>query len=401
MKGGKSGKKPARRLGKDTRLANVGRQPEKNHGIVNPPVYHASTVVFPTVAELEAVNRPDFEGVRYGRVGTPTTFALEEAVAEIEEGHRAIITGSGLAAIVAALTAFLKSGDHLLMVDTAYGPTRRFADTMLAGFGVETTYYDPTIGAGIAGLMRDNTRVVYTESPGSLTFEMQDIAAIATAAHAGGAVLLMDNTWGVLHFKPFEHGVDVSIQAATKYIVGHSDAMLGTVTTNEASYAPVRAAALTLGAAAGPDDVYLGLRGIRSLAIRLKRHHENGVAVAQWLRSRPEVERVLHPALPDDPGHELWKRDFSGACGLFGVILKPVAKAAIDAMLDGMDLFAMGYSWGGYESLILPARIASTRSATVWPAPDRTLRLHVGLEDPADLIGDLEAGFERLNAHAR
>ncbi|MFQ5985481.1 MAG: cystathionine beta-lyase [Alphaproteobacteria bacterium] len=381
----------------DTLIVTAGRRPFDHHGVVNPPVYRASTVLFPTVAALRHADRHRFEVVRYGRYGTPTTFALEEAVAALEGGHRSVATGSGLAAIAVALTTFLNAGDHLLMVDAAYGPTRRLCDRMLKRFGVETTYYDPLIGAGITGFIRPNTRVVFLESPGSLTFEVQDVPAIAAAARERGVVVVMDNTWASpLFFKPFEHGVDVSIQAATKYIVGHSDAMLGLVTTTEEVYEAVRWAAVTVGAAAGPDDCYLAQRGLRTISVRLTRHQETGLALARWLKDRPEVERVMHPALPDDPGHALWKRDFTGASGLFGVVLKPCSENAVAAMLDGMELFGMGWSWGGYESLMVPVNPAKWRTATRWTARGPTLRIHAGLEDSDDLIADLERGLERL-----
>ena len=384
----------------DTIITTAGRDPAANHGIVNPPVYHASTIVHPSVAALTAARERRFEpGVyTYGRHGTPTHAALEEAVAAIEGGERAVCMGSGLAAINAAILAFVAAGDHVLMVDSVYGPARRFCDSFLGRFGVQTTYYDPCIGAGIAALIRPETRVVYVESPGSLTFEVQDIPAIAEAAHAAGAAVVMDNTWGAgIYFKPFEHGVDVSVQAATKYIVGHSDVMMGTITTTEALWHRVRQAASDLGASSGPDDVYLALRGLRTLSVRLKRHQETGLALARWLQARPEVRRVMHPALPQDPGHALWKRDFRGACGLFGVVLGGYSPEAIAAMLDGMEHFAMGASWGGFESLILPTNPAAIRSATSW-TEGPTIRIHAGLEDPEDLIADLERGLARLAA---
>ncbi len=388
-----------RSTNKNTTLVTAGRRPEENFGIVNPPVYHASTVTFQTVAELEASNANPFEGVHYGRQGTPTTFALEEAVAALEGGDRAVILPSGMAAVTAAMLPFLSSGDHVLVTDSVYFPTRRFCDTYLRRFGVETTYFDPMIGAGISELMRAETKIVFVEAPGSQTFEVQDIPAIAEAAHAGGAMVIMDNTWSAgFYFQPFEHGVDLSIQAATKYIVGHSDAMLGTIAVPAGLYEKVKGEANNLGFCAGPDDCYLALRGIRSLGARLARHHENGLRLAEWLAARPEVERVLHPALPSCPGHEVWKRDFTGASGLFGVVLKEAPKEAVVAMLDGMELFAMGYSWGGYESLVIPTDPARIRTATTWPFKGPSLRLHAGLEDVDDLIADLGAGFERFNA---
>ncbi len=387
----------------DTLIGHAGNRPWAHRGVVNPPVYHASTILFPTMAEMEEsirhINEPG--RVHYGRYGTPTTFALEEAVARLEGGEQAIALPSGLAAITVALTAFLGSGDHLLMVDTVYGPARKFCAGALARFGVETTFYDPLIGAGIADLIRPNTRVVYLESPGSLTFEVQDVPAIAAAAHAAGARVMIDNTWATpLYFKPFRHGVDVSIHAATKYIVGHSDAMLGVIVTSSELFPTIKSTAHGFGHAAAPDDCYLALRGFRTLSVRLQRHRETALTLARWLQARPEVERVLYPALPEDPGNLLWRRDFTGATGLFGVVLKPYPKHAVAALVDGMTLFGMGFSWGGYESLILPTHPETMRSATRWPAQGPTLRIHAGLEDPGDLIADLERGFERLNATA-
>ncbi len=382
---------------KDTRLTHAGLKPHANHGVVNPPVYHASTILYPTVEALEHANRTPFEGTRYGRRGTPTTFALEEAVAILEEGYRTIAVPSGLSAITTALMAFLKSGDHLLMVDTTYQPTRRFCDTVLAGFGVETTYYDPM--ADMAPLLRPNTKVVFLESPGSLTFEVQDVPAAAAAARAAGAVSMIDNTWSAgLYFRPLTHGVDISVQAATKYIVGHSDVMLGLITTTEDTYIRAARAASVLGTSAGPDDCYLALRGLRTLSVRLARHRETALDIAKWLERRPEVARVLHPALPGCPGHEVWKRDFTGSNGLLSIVLEAYPKEAVTAMLDGMGLFGMGYSWGGYESLIVPFDPSTSRSATQWSPGGPCLRLHCGLEDVADLVEDLEKGFGRLNA---
>ena len=386
----------------DTLLVSAGRNPDANHGVVNPPVYHASTIVFPTVAELHASQKKkDPRKTRYGRHGTPTTFALEEAIASLEGGAEAIAMGSGVAAITAVLTAFVKTGDHLLMVDTAYGPTRRFCDTVLKRFGVATTYYDPRIGASIGELIRPTTRLIFLESPGSLTFEVQDVPTIAAVARKAGIVTAMDNTWATpLYFKPLAHGVDVSVLSATKYIGGHSDLMMGLITTNEAAYQPVRRAVEDFGGSAAPDDCYLALRGYRTLGVRLARHYENGLKLAQWLAQRPEVARVLHPALPESPDHALWRRDFTGASGLFAIELKPVPEPAVAAMLDGLDLFGMGYSWGGFESLILPTDPSHYRTAVPWKAPGPLIRIHAGLEDPQDLIADLEAGFLRLRQAA-
>ncbi len=386
----------------DTIIATAGRDPAANHGIVNPPVYHASTILHPSVDALRAVRTRRFEpGVySYGRHGTPTHSALEEAVAAVEGGHRAVCLGSGLAAINAAILAFVSAGDHILMVDSVYGPARRFCDSFLGRFGVETTYYDPGIGGRIARLVRPRTRIVYVESPGSLTFEVMDVPAIAKAAHAADAVVVMDNTWAAgLLFKPFEHGVDVSVQAATKYIVGHSDVMIGTITATEACWERVRQSAADLAAPSGPDDVYLALRGLRTMSVRLKRHQETALTLARWLDAQPQVRKVLYPALPGDRGHALWKRDFTGASGLFGVVLNPCSEDGIAAMLDGMTYFGMGASWGGFESLILPTNPAASRSATQW-TEGPTLRIHAGLEDPEDLLTDLAHGLDRLSREA-
>jgi cystathionine beta-lyase len=387
----------------DTLITTAGRHPDKNHGIVNPPVYHASTITAPTLAAFKERRKHRWEpGVyTYGRQGTPTHEALEEAVAALFGGDRAVAVASGLAAINAAMLAFLQTGDHVLMVDTVYGPTRRFCDTLIGRFGVSTTYYDPSIGAGIGELIRDNTRIVYVESPGSLTFEVQDVRAIADEAHKRGCVVIMDDTWSSgLFFKPFEHGVDVSAVAATKYIVGHSDVMMGVVTTTNEHWQRVRQSVSDLGANSGPDDVYLALRGLRTIGVRMRQHQENGLKLARWMQDRPEVERVLHPGLPEDPGHALWKRDFTGACGLFGVVLKPCTETRIAAMLDGLQLYGMGASWGGFESLILYTHPADIRTATraKWENAGPTLRIHAGLEDIDDLIADMTAGFERFNA---
>jgi cystathionine beta-lyase len=384
---------------KDTILGNAGRHPEENFGIINPPVYHASTVTFPTVAALaDATGRP-LEGIYYGRFGTPTSRAFEEAVAALEGGDKCIALPSGLAAITCALLSFLKSGDHILVTDNAYFPTRKFCDGTLRDFGVETTYFDPIAAGAIGDLMRPETKVVFAESPGSLTFEVQDIPAISNAAHNGGALLIMDNTWSAgLYFDAFAHGVDVSLQAATKYIVGHSDAMLGAITTRDDLYERIKWKAVELGFSVGPDDCYLGLRGLRTLSTRLQRHQETAIRLAEFLSARDEVARVLHPAFPDCPGHDVWQRDFTGAAGLFAVVLKEAfAEQDVAAMLDGLDLFAMGYSWGGFESLILPIDPAAIRTATEWAGPGPAIRIHAGLEDADDLIADLEAGFRRLN----
>lgn len=381
----------------ETWLVHGGRDPKRQEGMVNPPVYHASTVLFETLAELEAAAANPLEGVYYGRFGTPLHFDFEEAVARLEGGHAAVTTCSGLAAISVTLLAFAEAGAHLLVADNVYGPTRKLCDGLLRSLGVETTYFDPDIGAGIAALIRPGTAAVFVEAPGSLTFEIPDVPAIATAAHERAVPVLIDNTWATpLYYPAFERGADVSIQAATKYLVGHADAMLGVVTASDRYYERLRKTAIQLGYCAGPDDVYLGLRGLRTLGVRLERHAANAAVLCDWLAARPEVDRLLYPPRADDPYHELWRRDFTGANGLFGVVLKPCAKDALAAMLNGLELFGMGYSWGGYESLILPVDDAIHRSATRWRTDGPLLRIHAGLEDVGDLIADLERGFQRL-----
>ncbi|MBS8272499.1 cystathionine beta-lyase [Thalassospira tepidiphila] len=382
----------------ETKLVHAGRRSSQYHGVVNPPVLHASTILFDSLAELEKAGASTPGKVTYGRHGTPTRFLLEEAVAELEGGYGTLCVSSGVSAITNAILAFVKPGDHILVTDSAYFPTRNLCNTFLKKFGVETQYYDPTLGGDIAGLIRDNTALVWCESPGSLTFEMQDIPAIAKAAHARDVKVLLDNTWASpILCRPFELGVDVSVQAGTKYIVGHSDVMLGTITTaTEADLLTIKKQILISGDAVGPDDCYLAQRGLRTLAVRLKQHHESGLKVAKWLQTRSEVKRVLHPSLPEDPGHAIWKRDFSGASGLFSFVMEPVEKAQLANMVDHMELFGMGFSWGGFESLILPSDPTKIRTATNWDEDGQLIRLHVGLEDPDDLIADLEAGFGRL-----
>lgn len=384
-----------------TRLAHLGRDPSRQFGYVNPPVVRGSTWLSPTMSGYEANVARQTEEYTYARIRNPTSSAFEEAVAALEGGYRSVVAPSGLSAITTAILAFAKAGAHVLATDSVYYPTRRFLDGLKDRFGVSVTYYDPAIGAGIAALMRPETTIVYVESPGSITFEMQDIPAIAAAAHAGGAVVIHDGTWGTpLYFKSFAHGVDVSVHAATKYLVGHSDAMLGVIVCNEATFDRVKASAVGLGVCASPDDVFLGLRGLRTMGVRLERHWRTGVDLATWLEGRPEVARVLHPALPSHPGHALWKRDFLGACGLFGVVLKPVPKAAVEALTDGLSLFGMGASWGGFESLILRSHPRSIRTAVPWTETGTLLRIHAGLEDVEDLKADLAAGFDRLRKAA-
>jgi len=387
----------------DTVLTSAGRDPERNFGVVNPPIYRASTILYPSAEDFERPRRSpgrfaqEPRGVQYGRSGVPTTFALEDAIAAHDGGHGTIVTGSGKTAIVQALLSVLEAGDHILVLDAAYAPTRRICERVLARFGIETTFYDPLIGAGIESLFRPNTRLVYLESPGSLTFEVQDVPAIAAAAQARDVLVMLDNTWATgLFFKPYEHGVDITIYAATKYIGGHSDLMMGVVTASERHLPALRHGMYDLGSYVSPDDCYLALRGLRTMGVRLERHAKNALQVATWLQERPEVERILYPALPDDPGHELWQRDFLGASGLFGMLLKPCPTEAWHAFVDGLELFGIGASWGGYESLIMPNHPEKYRTATTWDATFPSLRLHIGLEDPQDLIADLEQGFERL-----
>ncbi|TMH78712.1 MAG: cystathionine beta-lyase [Betaproteobacteria bacterium] len=387
----------------ETTVVHSGLHPERHHGAVNPPVFHASTILSETVAEFRRRRQNwilEQPGTYYGRFGTPTIEALQEAIAALEEGYRSVVYPSGLAACAGALLAFLSAGDHLLMSDTVYGPTRNFANGFLKRFGVSTTFFDPLAGHSIESLIRPETRAIYLESPGSLTFEVQDVPAIAEAARRRGITVIADNTWGTpLYFKPFAHGVDVSVQAATKYIVGHSDAMLGAITCTKEAWPKLRRSTHELGQTAGPDDVYLGQRGLRTLAVRLKQHWKAGVALAEWIARQPEVERVLHPALPGDPGHAIWKRDFTGACGLFGVVLKEgITERALCAMIDGLELYGIGSSWGGFESLIVPFDPRETRTATQWPHKGPCFRVHAGLENVEDLIADLEAGFKRLRS---
>ncbi|MDV7338806.1 cystathionine beta-lyase [Terasakiella sp. A23] len=384
---------------KDTKLLHAGRKPEDHFGIVNPPVYHASTVTFPTVEAMNKADQNPTEGVFYGRMGTPTTRAFEEAVAELEGADRAIAVQSGLAGITGAILSFIKAGDHILVADSVYFPTKKFCNNFLSNLGVEVTYYDPMIGAGIKELMKDNTKIVFTEAPGSLTFEVQDIPAIAKAAHDHGALVMIDNTWAAgYYFNAFEHGCDISIQAATKYIGGHSDIMMGTIALREEHYKKVKVQLNTLGYCAGPDDCYLGQRGLRTLPARLRLHEQNALKMAEWLQERPEVTKILHPAFKDCPGHEIWKRDFTGSSGLFSIVLDgKYTQKAVAAMLDGLELFPMGYSWGGYESLIIPFNPKGARQVTDWVEDGPCLRIHAGQENIEDLLADLDKGFDRLN----
>ena len=381
----------------DTKLSVGGRDPFAHHGYVNTPVYHASTLLYET-AEDYLAHRGRYS---YGRRGTPTSEALENAVREIEgpQCGGVSLLPSGLAAISSALLSVLGSGDHVLVTDNVYGPTRTFANNLLTRYGIATTYYDPLIGADIEKLFQPNTRAVFTEAPGSLSFEMSDIPAIAKAAHAKGAAVLMDNTWaGPLYFRALEHGVDLSILSGTKYIGGHSDVMLGTISSTAPYAARVKDTVQTMGLCVGPDDMYLGLRGLRTMGVRLKQHHASGVKIARWLEGRPEILRVMHPALESHPGHAIWTRDFTGACGLFAVVFKPVPQATVNRFLNALTLFGMGASWGGFESLAIPYDLKTYRTATEWTPGGPTVRFHIGLEDAGDLMADMERGFAAMKA---
>ena len=382
---------------KDTLLGHLGRNPSQTHGTVNMPVYRASTIVFPDFETYRTRPADDYKTPRYGIHGTPTTWALEEAVAKMEGGYNAVAVCSGLAAIVAALCAFVKAGDHLLVTDSAYGPTRTFCDKQLKGFGVAVEYYDPLLGAGIKNLIKTNTKAIFCEAPGSLSFEMQDSPAIASVARAHNIPLLADTTWGTPYFyRSFDSGVDVSIHAGTKYIVGHSDVMLGLIVTNEKYWLPLRRTVAEYGYCSSADDCYLALRGFRTIGVRMKQQMANAITVARWLETRTEVKRVLYPALESDPGHALWKRDFEGAASLFAFVLNPVTKLQVAAFVDALKLFGIGSSWGGYESLVTAPNIAPLRTATRWPADGPAIRFHIGLEDPEDLIADVEQAFARM-----
>jgi cystathionine beta-lyase len=380
-----------------TRFVNAGRDPSAHHGFVNPPVYHASTVLYGSSEDYVA-HRNRYS---YGRRGTPTSEALTDALVEMEGPGCAgvALLPSGLAAATVALLAVVQAGDHVLVTDTVYWPTRQFCDRVLTRCGVATTYYDPLIGGDIAALMQPNTRAVFVESPGSLSFEVQDVPAIAEAVHAKGALVLMDNTWASpLYFPALERGVDLAIQSGTKYIGGHSDLLIGVVAATEAVWPQLSDTAFTMGLWMGPDDMYLALRGLRTMGVRLKQHYASGLKVAHWLQQRPEVARVLHPALDSHPQHPLWKRDFTGACGLFSIVFEPVPEAAVHAFVNALTLFGIGASWGGFESLAIPFDCATMRTATTWAPGGPAVRFHIGLEDADDLIEDLACGFAALAA---
>jgi cysteine-S-conjugate beta-lyase len=384
-----------------TQVTHAGLDPQANNGIVNPPVYHCSTVLFPDVATVLETrkdrNSGEFKQVTYGREGTLLTRAFERAVASLEGATQAVTLPCGMGAIATSLLAFLEAGDHLLMLDAVYGPARDFAENGLRKLGVQVEFYDPLIGAGIAKLFKPNTKVVYLESPCSLTFEVQDVPGIVAEAKKRNIRVVMDNTWASpLFFDAIGHGADVSIHAATKYISGHSDLMLGVAITTPGVDVAVRKTASRFGYCAGPDDVYNALRGLRTLGVRMRAHQENALAVARWLQKRPEIDRVLYPALPEDPGHAIWKRDYKGASGLLGVVMKKrFSEEDAARVLDALELIGLGYSWGGFESLAVPTYPQQLRSATQWTGGP-SFRLHVGIEDTADLIADLEKALAQL-----
>lgn len=385
---------------KHTELIAAGRHPSDHKGAVNVPPYRTSTVIRDNAEEMVARRGSPFDQFMYGRIGTPTTFAFEEAMATLENTDRAAAVSSGMAACAGAILAVVKTGDHLLIQDSVYRPVRRFCDEYLASMGVETTYFATDIGVDIEGMIRPNTKLIYLEAPGSQTFEIPDIPAITEIARSRGIYTAADNTWATGYFfRPIDLGVDFAINAATKYIVGHSDAMLGVVACRAELFENLKTvSAMFLGNCPGTEELYLGLRGLRTLAVRLRGHQENALTVARWLQNHPAIDRVLYPALPDHPGHDLWKRDFSGASGLMSVILKPVAQSAAYAFADGLHHFGLGASFGGYESLVLPFDPSHYRTAVPWTGPGPAIRLHIGLEDPEDLIEDLDAGLSKLPA---
>jgi cystathionine beta-lyase len=377
--------------GPNTRLAHLGNRPHDFHGFVNPPVVRASTVLFPDAETLTARRQK----YTYGTQGTPTTDALADAVNDLEGSAGTIFVPSGLAAVTVPLLAFLSAGDHLLIVDSVYGPTRRFANAMLTRFGVEVDYYDAEIGAGIADALKPNTKVVFTESPGSNTFELQDIDAVAAVAHKAGAIVMMDNTWATpLYFRPLDHGVDISIHAATKYPAGHSDILFGMVSANAACWPRLKDTQTNLGTCVSSDEAYQVLRGLRTMGVRLDRHRDSALALAAWLETQPQVDRVLHPGLPSHPQHDLFRRDFAGSSGIFSFVLKEGGAAEAALFLNALTIFGLGFSWGGYESLAVPVNLDDRTLPQAYSGP--VIRLQIGLEDVADLRADLEAGFRAL-----
>ena len=382
----------------DTKNIIAGKRKKLSNGFVNSPIYKGSTVLFNTVEEMQSkMKKKNSQTLFYGRFGSPATFEFENAIADIDESYTAVATASGTAAIVASLLAVLKTGDHILMTDSAYGVSRNLTKKLLNNMGINTTFYNPNLTNKIKELITNKTKLIFMESPGSLTFEIQNISMIVDIAKKYNLITVIDNTWATsLYLKPMNYGVDISIQSATKYIVGHSDAMLGVITTNKKYAKQIRESAHNLGSCPGPEDIYLGIRGLKTLSIRLKKHQENAMKIIEWLLRQREVNRVLYPALPDNPGYKIWKKDFKGASGLFGVVLENTRKDLIYKMLNNLKLFNMGYSWGGYESLILPVNPEKIRDTYKWNHMDLTLRIHAGLEDPDDLINDLKDNFNIL-----
>ncbi|MCB1839122.1 MAG: cystathionine beta-lyase [Rhodospirillales bacterium] len=396
----KSGKsKQGSSHGENTRLVHLGRDPDAYFGLANLPVGRVSTIMYPS---LQAYENPNHK-FRYGRTGNPTSEAFEMAMAELEGGYNAITASSGLAAITTSILAFVKTGDHILVCDSIYPPTRQFCDDTLARMGVEVEYYDPLIGKGIGKLIRRNTALIYMESPGSATFEVQDVPAIVLEAKKKGVTTMIDNSWsGGLIFKPINHGVNVSVQSVTKYVGGHSDVSLGiAIADSHKTYKTLKRGALNLGTCAAPDELWLALRGLRTMAVRMKQNAQNAMKIAQWLEKRPEIKRVYYPPLKSDPNYKLWKRDFSGANGLIAILLKEAPKKAVYDFVNGLKLFPIGSSWGGYESLLQPQYLEKFRSAVPWTEKGACLRFQIGLEDPEDLIADLEKGFERFRKASR
>jgi len=384
-------------VGKDTLLSSLGTEEAHAHGVVNPPVYHASTVVFDTWADLRDGVRHMDEKFFYGRFGSPTTRSLEQALAGLEGGVGARLFPSGIAAVIGAILSVCRNGDHILICDNAYEPTRKYATGFLKTLGIDADYYDPAIGGDIKTKFKDNTTAVLNESPGSLTFEVADVPAMAAAAHERDIYLILDNTWATGYFSSgIELGADLVIQACTKYIVGHADVMMGAVIANDRSMAKLAKTRIHMGQTVGPDDAYLTLRGLRTLGVRLKQHQENALKVAHWLEGRDDVHKVCYPALKGAAGHDLWKRDFSGASGLFSIVLAGGKLADIGTMVDDMQLFKLGLSWGGFESLIYPSDPSRARDVNKWDAPGPLVRLHIGLENTEDIIADLEAALNRF-----
>jgi cystathionine beta-lyase len=378
-----------------TRLVRAGRSRDLTGPFINPPVVRASTVLYDSADDMQHARQK----YHYGRRGTPTSEALEQAICDLEGSEGVVLLPSGLAAATVALLSCLSAGDDLLLTDTVYGPVRHFADTALKRLGITTRYYDPGVGAGIEALFTPKTRAVYTEIPGSVTFEMQDLPAIAAVAKRHGAIVLCDNTWATpLYFRALEHGADLSIIAGTKYLGGHADVMIGTVAANGEVWKNLKELYGTMGLFTGPDDMFLALRGTRTLAIRLERHQQSAMTVAKWLAARPEIARVLYPPLPTDPGHALWRRDMTGASGLFGVVFNGWSDKQAMQFMDHLVLFGIGASWGGYESLITFQRPRNMRTAVPWQAEGPLVRMHIGLEDPADLIADIEASLAAVAA---